>query len=154
MNPNGLLLLDNKIYVSSASTLYTYILQYNHDHILVRYYGQNKILELVHHGYFWLSLCADVQQLCKSYVTCIWCKIQCHKPYRSLKQLHIPKQLWNFIFMDFIKNLLLFSGFDTILVIVDQLTKQVIFISAYNTITSVHSSYVLKIQYSVLCYFW
>ena len=38
--------------------------------------------------------------------------------------------------MDFIKKLLLFSGFDTILVIVDQLTKQVIFISAHNTITS------------------
>jgi len=39
--------------------------------------------------------------------------------------------------MDFIKKLLLFSGFDTILVIVDQLIKQVIFISAYDTIMSV-----------------
>jgi len=38
--------------------------------------------------------------------------------------------------MDFIKKLLLSSGFDTILVIVDQLTKQAIFIPAYVTITS------------------
>ena len=38
--------------------------------------------------------------------------------------------------MDFIKKLLSFSGFDTILVIVDWLTKQVIFIPAHDTIIS------------------
>jgi len=36
--------------------------------------------------------------------------------------------------MDFIEKLPSSSGFDTILVIVDQLTKQVIFIPAYDTI--------------------
>ena len=39
--------------------------------------------------------------------------------------------------MDFIDKLLSSSGFDTILVIVDQLTKQTIFIPAHDTITSV-----------------
>ena len=39
--------------------------------------------------------------------------------------------------MDFIEKLPSSSGFDTILVIVDWLTKQVIFISAYDTIMSV-----------------
>ena len=38
--------------------------------------------------------------------------------------------------MDFIEKLPLFSMFNTILVIVDQLTKQVIFVSAHNTIMS------------------
>ena len=38
--------------------------------------------------------------------------------------------------MDFIEKLLLSSRFDTILVIVDWLTKQVVFIPAHNTITS------------------
>ena len=38
--------------------------------------------------------------------------------------------------MDFIKKLLSSSGFDTILVIVNWLTKQAIFIPAHNTITS------------------
>jgi len=63
-------------------------------------------------------------------------KPQRHKPYRSLKQLPIPEQPWNSISMDFIKKLPLFSGFDTILVIVDRLTKQAIFIPAHDTITS------------------
>ena len=39
--------------------------------------------------------------------------------------------------MDFIKKLLLSSRFDTILVIVDWLTKQTIFIPVHNTIMSV-----------------
>ena len=39
--------------------------------------------------------------------------------------------------MDFIEKLPSFSKFDTILIIVDQLTKQAIFISAHDTITSV-----------------
>jgi len=38
--------------------------------------------------------------------------------------------------MDFIKKLLSSSEFDTILVIVDQLTKQAIFIPAHDTIMS------------------
>ena len=39
--------------------------------------------------------------------------------------------------MDFIEKLSLSSRFDTILVIINQLTKQAIFIPAYNTIMSV-----------------
>jgi len=91
MDPNGLLLLDNRIYVPSAGNLHTCILQYNHDHILARHFGQNKTLELVCCRYSWPSLCADVQQFCKSCVTCIRSKPQCHKLYGSLKQLFIPE---------------------------------------------------------------
>jgi len=60
MDPNSLLFLNNRIYVPFAGSLCIHVLQYNHDHILARYFGQNKTLELVHHGYFWPSLHADV----------------------------------------------------------------------------------------------
>ena len=66
----------------------------------------------------------------------MWSKPQHHKPYRSLKQLPISEWLWNSISIDFIEKILLSSGFDTILVIVNQLTKQAIFIPAHDTITS------------------
>ena len=65
-------------------------------------------------------------------------KLQHHKLYRSLKQLPISKQPWNSISIDFIKKLLLF---DTILIIVDWLTKQMIFISVHDTIMSVDLAY-------------
>ena len=71
MDPNSLLLLNNRIYVPSASNLHTCILQYNHDHILARYFGQNKTLELVCHRYSWPSLCTDIQQFYKSCVACM-----------------------------------------------------------------------------------
>ena len=57
-------------------------------------------------------------------------------PYGSLKQLPIPEWPWNSISIDFIEKLPSSSGFDTILVIANQLTKQVIFISTHNTIMS------------------
>ena len=139
MDPNGLLFLDNRIYIPSAGNLYTYVLQYNHDHILARHFGQNKTLELVHYRYSWPSLHANVQQFCKSCVTYMRSKPQCHKSYRSLKQLPIPERPWNS--MDFIEKLPSSSRFNTILVIVDQLTKQVIFTPAHDTITSVKLAY-------------
>ena len=120
---NGLLLLDNRIYIPSAGNLRTCVLQYNHDHILAGHFGQNKTLELVCRGYSWPSLHTDVQQFCKSYVTCMQSKPQHHKAYGSLKQLPISKWPWNSISIDFIEKLLSSSGFDTILVIVDWLTK-------------------------------
>ena len=148
-DPNGLLLLDNRIYVLSAGNLHTCVLQYNHDHILAGHFGQNKTLELVRHRYSWPSLCTDIQQFCKSCITCMQSKPQYHKLYGSLKQLPIPKQLWNSISMDFIKKLPLF---DTILVIVDRLIKQAIFIPAHNTIISDHSSCVLQTWHSFPCH--
>jgi len=66
----------------------------------------------------------------------MWSKPQCYKPYRSLKQLPIPEQPWNSISIDFIEKLLSSFKFDTILVIVNQLTKQAIFILAHDTIMS------------------
>ena len=152
MDPNSLLLLDNRIYVSSAGNLCTCVLQYNYDHIITRHFGQNKTLELVCHRYFWSSLCADVQQFCKFCVTCMQSKLQHYKFYRSLKQLPIPEWPWNSISIDFIKKLLSSSRFDTILVIVDWLTKQAIFIPAHNTITSICSSCVFQIWCSFPCY--
>ena len=60
IDPNSLLFLDNRIYVPSTGNLRICVLQYNHDHILARHFGQNKTLELVYCGYSWPSLHADV----------------------------------------------------------------------------------------------
>ena len=73
-------------------------------------------------------------------------KPQRHKPYGSLKQLPIPERPWNSISMDFIEKLPSSSGFDIILVIVDQLTKQAIFIPAHDTITSMDLAYLFVLH--------
>ena len=55
-------------------------------------------------------------------------KPQRHEPYSLLKQLPIPEHPWNSISMDFIETLPTSSGCNSILVIVDRLSKQGIFI--------------------------
>ena len=61
---------------------------------------------------------------------------QRHHPYGLLKQLLIPERPWNSISMNFIKKLPLSDNSAMILVIIDCLTKQLIFIPTVNTITS------------------
>ena len=60
--------------------------------------------------------------------------------------LPIPEWPWNSISMNFIEKLPSSFGFNTILVIVNQLTKQAIFILAYNTITSIDLAYLFVLH--------
>src|ERR1700731_707049 len=60
-------------------------------------------------------------------------KVRMHKPYRLLQQLPILEKPWNSIF---IEQLLEFGGFTSALVVVNQLSKQGIFIPTHDTITS------------------
>ena len=63
-------------------------------------------------------------------------KSQRHHPYGLLKQLPIPERPWNSISMDFIEKLPMSNSSNTILVIINCLTKQSIFIPTIDTITS------------------
>ena len=98
--------------------------------------GQNKTIELIRREYVWPGLRTFVKDYCKSCTTCMRSKPQRHRPYGFLKQLPIPERPWNSISMDFIEKLPTSGGYDAILVIVDRLSKQGIFIPTYDTITS------------------
>jgi len=124
----GFLRLNNRMYVPDNANLHLRVLQYHHDHVLAGHLGQNKTLELIWRHYTWPNICNDVQKFCKSCVTCMRSKPQHHRPYGSLQQLPILECPWNSIFMDFIEKLPSSSSFNTILIIVDRLSKQVIFI--------------------------
>jgi hypothetical protein len=135
MDSKGLLHKDGRIFVPDADDLQLRILKFKHDHILAGHFGQNKTLELVRREYTWPNLRTFVQDFCKSCATCAWSKAPRHRPYSLLKQLPIPEKLWNSISMDFIEQLPASSGFTLILVIVDCLSKQGIFIPTFDTIT-------------------
>src|SRR5258706_7042693 len=77
-----------------------------------------------------------VKDYVASCTTCAWMKSPRHKPYGKLKQLLIPSRLWSSILMDFIEQLPDSEGFSAILVIVDHLTKQVIFIPSHNIVNA------------------
>ncbi len=70
----------------------------------------------------------------RSCTSCAHTKAMCHKPYSLLKQLPIPGQPWESISMDFIKQLPVLKGFTAILVIMDRLTKQSLFIPTHDMV--------------------
>jgi len=78
----------------------------------------------------------DFRFLSKDYcnhVPFVPCQPVCHKTLRILKQLPIPAKPWNSISMDFIEKLTPYSSYTSILVIVDHLSKQSLFISGLMT---------------------
>jgi len=59
-----------------------------------------------------------------------------HKPYGLLKQLLVPLRPWNSISIGFIEQLLVSNRCSDILVVVDRLIKQAIFIPTPSTLDS------------------
>ena len=70
MGPDGLLRLDDRIYVPDSGTLRLRVLQYAHDHPLLGHFGQLKTLDQVCCHYTWPSLKEFIQHYCKSCTTC------------------------------------------------------------------------------------
>ena len=93
-------------------------------------------MDLIQRKYTWPRIQTMVKDYVQSCTTCAQSKAPCHHPYGLLRQLPIPEKPWNSILMDFIEQLPLSSGFTAILVIVDWLSKQSIFIPTHDTITS------------------
>src|SRR6202030_1759872 len=115
---------DGRIWVPDVNDLYLRILLINHDNPVSGHFGQNKTLELVRRDYTWPGIRMFVKDYCKSCTTCARSKAPRHWPYGFLRQLPIPEKPWNSISIDFIDQLPSSSGYTSILVIVDRLTKQ------------------------------
>src|SRR5882724_11870541 len=136
LDPDGLLCHLGRIYVLNTDNLQLRVLQYSHDHPLEGHFGQTKMLHQVQQHYFWPGLPVYVKDYCRSCTICSQAKPMHHKPYGLLNQLPIPERPWNSISMDFIEKLPPSLGYTSILVIVDHLSKQLLFILTHYTITS------------------
>jgi len=133
---NGLLHLNGQIHIPYVLDLHLQVLRNKHDHLLAGHSGQNKILELIRQEYTWPNLRSFFKDDVSTCAMCKHLKAPWHKPYGLLKQLLIPTCPWDSISMDFVEHLPPSSGFTSILVIIERLTKQGIFIPTYDTITS------------------
>src|SRR5260370_2834836 len=91
-------------------------------------------MELICCNYHWPGLRRMVGDYIRSCTSCAHTKVTRHKPYGLLKQLPIPSQPWESISMDFIEQLPASEGFTAILVIVDRLTKQSLFIPTHDMV--------------------
>jgi len=128
---------EGQVYVPDTDDLHLQVLKSNHDHVLAGHLGQSKTYQLVHREFNWPNLREFVMDYVRSCTICGRNKAYHHKPYRLLKQLPILPRPWESISMDFIEQLPLSEGHTDILVVVDRLTKQVIFIPTVRSINTV-----------------
>src|SRR5260221_2993916 len=130
----GHLLFHKQKYVLNKGMLWLHTICDHHDHPTAGHFRETKTMELIHHNYHWPGLRHMVGDYVRSCTSCACTKVTHHKPYGLLKQLPIPGQPWESISMDFIKQLPASEGFTVILVIVDRLTKQSLFIPTHDMV--------------------
>src|SRR6266542_2785103 len=127
---------DHRKHVKEVLRHQLQILCFKHDHPLADHYGQNKTVDLIRRDYVWPGMWAFIKDYC-SCTVCSRIKPHQHKPYGLLKPLPISTCPWDSISMDLIEQLPASAGFTAILVVVDRLSKQEIFIPTHDTLTVV-----------------
>src|SRR5258708_1737796 len=116
----GCLLFCEQKYVPNKGTLWLHTIHNHHDHPTAGHFRETKTMELICHNYHWPGMRCMVGDYVRSCTSCAHTKATCHKPYGLLKQLPMSE------------------GFTAILVIVDRLTKQSLFIPTHNTLDTPH----------------
>jgi len=132
----GQLKFQGHLYVPNQEILHLQVIHNHHDHPVAGHFGEVRTSELICCNSHWPGLRQMVKDYVASCAMCACAKSLRHKPYRKLKQLLIPSQPWSSISMDFIEQLPASEGFSTILVVIDQLTKQAIFIPSHDTVNA------------------
>jgi len=90
--------------------------------------GQWKMVELVTHNFWWPGITKEVKQYVEGYDACQPNKNHTEQPAGKLMPNSISDKPWIHISADFITKLPLAQGYDSILVVVDRLTKMAYFI--------------------------
>jgi transposase InsO family protein len=124
---NGLLLHRRKFVVPNQHDARLQVLQNRHDSPVAGHPGEHKTWELVSRDYFWPGMNKDIEDFLRTCNDCQRNKTRRHKPYGMLKSLPIPEKPWSDITMDLIEGLPESEGHDSILVVVDRLTKTVVY---------------------------
>ena len=102
----------------------------HHNDPLAGHFSIDKTRELIGRKYYWPSLRKDVEAYGKDCDVCLALKAVRHKPYGNLQSLPVPTHQWKDFSRDFVTGLPVSTNwkgetYDSILVIVDRLTKMV-----------------------------
>ena len=107
-------------------SLVDYVIKQCHEPPHVGHMGITKTLALVRSKFWWPSWRNDVTQYIKECTSCQVHKPLTGKPHGPLLPLEIPKEPWESVSIDFVVELpTTASGYDTLVVFVDRLTKMV-----------------------------
>ncbi|GJV69711.1 putative reverse transcriptase domain-containing protein [Tanacetum coccineum] len=125
---DGTLCLNGRSWLPCYGDLRTVIMHESHKSKYSIHPGSDKMYQDMKKLYWWPNMKADIATYVSRCLTCAKVKAEHQRPSRLLVQPKIPEWKWDNITMNFITKLPKMSqGYDTIWVIVDRLTKSVIF---------------------------
>ncbi|GKA62421.1 putative reverse transcriptase domain-containing protein [Tanacetum coccineum] len=125
---DGTLCLNCKSWLPCYGDLRTVIMHENHKSKYSIHPGSDKMYQDMKKLYWWPNMKADITTYVSKCLTCAKVKAKHQRPSGLLVQPEIPQWKWDNITIDFFIKLPKSSqGYDTIWVIVDQLTKSAIF---------------------------
>ena len=119
---------QGKLWIPNDEELRTSLIRKCHNNPLAEQGGTAKTTELVSRHYYWPGMRETIKGYVKNCDMCQRSKVVCHVLYGMLQSNKVPEQPWKSIAMDFITDLPNSDGYDTILVVIDRLTKMSHFI--------------------------
>ena len=122
--------LHHKSLLYLLKIIRTEIISRRHNDPQAGHFGVKKTSKLVAQIYYWPTLRADIEAYTKGCDICITSQAVSHKSYSDLQSLPVPRDRWKDLSMDFVTSLPVSTNwkgetYDSILVIVDRLTKMV-----------------------------
>jgi len=119
---------EEKVYMPKDEKLRAEIIRLHYDTPIGEHGRQWKTVELVTRNFWWPGVTKEVKRYMEGCNACQQNKNCTEQPAGKLMPNSIPEKPWTHILADFITKLPLAQGYDSILVVVDQLTKIVHFI--------------------------
>jgi len=125
---DGLLWYQGKVWIPNKEGIRTTLIAKDHKPPLAGHGGTAKTTELISQRYYWAKIREDIKRFIKNCDTCQRTKVVRHARYGLLQTNEAPDRPWKSIAMDFVTDLSKSDGYDTILVVIDRLTKMSYFI--------------------------
>nr|GFA52323.1 putative reverse transcriptase domain-containing protein [Tanacetum cinerariifolium] len=128
---NGIRYHDKRIWLPLHGGLRDLIMHESHKSKYSIHLGSTKMYQDLRKLYWWPNMKADIATYVSQCLTCAKFKAEHLKPSGLLQQLEILKWKWENVTMDFVAGLP--SGYDSIWVIMDRLTKSAHFLPKEKT---------------------
>lgn len=133
---HGVLKFKGRVVLPPKCTLIPKLLHTYHDTPTGGHSGELKTYQRIASSWFWSGMRKAVAQYVQACAICQQAKSSTLKPAGLLSPLPIPSTVWEEVTMDFVEGLPKSQGMDSILVVVDRLTKYAHFLALKHPFTA------------------